>query len=640
MPAGLHQVARCRRWQPEARRVLVAMACMALASCGRGPGASHPDLTVASPAVRNDRRAAGAGFTFSATVHNAGRGNAAATTLRVYRSKDATVTASDKGVGAAAVTELPASESVDVTVELTAPSSAGTYYYGACVDAVDGESDTENNCSEAVPVIVSEPDAPAAPLPDLVLEPPEVSDAAPATGGEFTLSVRVRNAGSAPAAETAVRFYQSTDQAITPSDPEVGTDTIATLAASASHVASVDLTAPSLPGTYYYGACVSAADDQSDTANNCSASVRVTVPRPPPPAPPQIATRRSPGPDLEVEEDESHLGGSSLMVGYVRNSGDRRSPSTTVRFYRSTDSTITRSGWQVGKLDLNAIEPSQREYVGTNTETPYNPGTYYYSICVDVVAGETDTTNNCRITRQITVPPRPPPDVTVSIHSKGPYPASPAIGGRFDLPVIVKNSGRGAGWVPLRSYRSDSAEFTSPGTEVGVRTIDMPDGIGVSSTGMHLETPSSKGTYYYRVCADAVAEESDTSNNCSSPVKVEVSHSKPNLVIASLKRWVSQGKYVVMVVEVENVGSRIDEDERRLRFYRSTDATITTSDTLIGAVKESWTWPSSRFDFFTGFTSITIPDTPGTHYFGACVDVLAGELNTTDNCSWSLRFHR
>ena len=41
------------------------------------------------------------------------------------------------------------------TIRLTAPSTVGTYYYGACVDAVPGESDTANNCSSAVPVTVS-----------------------------------------------------------------------------------------------------------------------------------------------------------------------------------------------------------------------------------------------------------------------------------------------------------------------------------------------------------------------------------------------------------------------------------------------------------------------------------------------------
>ena len=37
---------------------------------------------------------------------------------------------------------------------LTAPRS-GTYYYGACVDAVSGESGTTNNCSRGVEVEVS-----------------------------------------------------------------------------------------------------------------------------------------------------------------------------------------------------------------------------------------------------------------------------------------------------------------------------------------------------------------------------------------------------------------------------------------------------------------------------------------------------
>ena len=43
------------------------------------------------------------------------------------------------------------------TIRLTAPWTAGTYYYGACVDAVAGESDTTNNCSTSVQVEVSAP---------------------------------------------------------------------------------------------------------------------------------------------------------------------------------------------------------------------------------------------------------------------------------------------------------------------------------------------------------------------------------------------------------------------------------------------------------------------------------------------------
>ena len=41
------------------------------------------------------------------------------------------------------------------TITITAPSTAGTYYYSACVDSVAGESDTTNNCLGSVSVVVS-----------------------------------------------------------------------------------------------------------------------------------------------------------------------------------------------------------------------------------------------------------------------------------------------------------------------------------------------------------------------------------------------------------------------------------------------------------------------------------------------------
>ena len=47
---------------------------------------------------------------------------------------------------------LAASGTSAESISLTAPSTAGTYYYGACVDPVAGESDTENNCSSAMSV--------------------------------------------------------------------------------------------------------------------------------------------------------------------------------------------------------------------------------------------------------------------------------------------------------------------------------------------------------------------------------------------------------------------------------------------------------------------------------------------------------
>ena len=116
-----------------------------------------PDLVIQTPSVSDSSPNAGESFTLSATVRNQGNGLSASTTLRYYRSTDATISASDTEVGTDAVGALVASGSSAQSVALTAPAAAGTYYYGACVDPVSGESDTRNNCSRAVTVTVASP---------------------------------------------------------------------------------------------------------------------------------------------------------------------------------------------------------------------------------------------------------------------------------------------------------------------------------------------------------------------------------------------------------------------------------------------------------------------------------------------------
>ena len=114
-----------------------------------------PDLVVESASVDNASVEAAAAFTLSARVRNRGDGASAATTLRYYRSTDATISTGDAEAGMDAVGRLAAGASTSESIRLTVPGAAGTYYYGACADAVTGESDSSNNCSGAVRVTVS-----------------------------------------------------------------------------------------------------------------------------------------------------------------------------------------------------------------------------------------------------------------------------------------------------------------------------------------------------------------------------------------------------------------------------------------------------------------------------------------------------
>ncbi len=115
---------------------------------------SESDLVVESVSVSDSSLDEGASFTLRATVRNRGTASSPATTLRYYRSTNATITRSDTEVGMDAVGALEASGASAESISLTAPSSDGTYYYGACVDSVTDESYRYNNCSSAVRVTV------------------------------------------------------------------------------------------------------------------------------------------------------------------------------------------------------------------------------------------------------------------------------------------------------------------------------------------------------------------------------------------------------------------------------------------------------------------------------------------------------
>ena len=126
-------------------------------------------------------------------------------------------------------------------------------------------------------VVELENAAPTGMMPDLVVGLPTVSDTILTPRQSFTLSATVRNRGSARAGATTLSYYRSTNSMISTSDTPVGTDAVSALAAGASGAESIGLTAPSSAGTYYYGACVEPVSGESDTGNNCSAGVKVTV---------------------------------------------------------------------------------------------------------------------------------------------------------------------------------------------------------------------------------------------------------------------------------------------------------------------------------------------------------------------------
>ena len=318
----------------------------------------------------------GESFTLSATVRNRGGAQAQATTLRYYRSTDAMIARSDETVGTDSVAALGALAASAESVELTAPAEMGTYYYGACADAVPEETNASNNCSGAVAVTVTEP--PRRPDLEVAATP---SDAALEPGESFTLTATVRNVGDSASAATFLRYYRSSDATITASDTELGTDAVVALAASGSSAESITLTSPSDAGTYYYGACADAVPGETNASNNCSTAVVTT----------RVQAQR---PDLTVmvlasrDSDLACLKSPETRIEVaVSNGGTGPARSTTLRYYRSSDAAASSDDEEVGAAEMPVIRPSAAWR--HSLEIPSASGAPHYYACIDAAPGET-----------------------------------------------------------------------------------------------------------------------------------------------------------------------------------------------------------------------------------------------------------
>ena len=594
---------------------------------------SPADLVVESVSVSDSTLTPGQSFTLSATVRNQGTGGADATTLRYYRSTNRTISTRDTRVGTDGVSALGASRTSAESISLTAPSSAGTYYYGACVVNVAGES-AGNNCSAGVRVRIE------AGSPDLIVESVSVSNSNLTTGESFTLNATVRNQGTGAAAATTLRYYRSTNATISTRDTEVGTDAVGALAAEGTGAESVDLTAPSTEGTYYYGACVGSVTGESNTRNNCSSGVAIVVGA----ATEDVGTGGDSGTgergyfllikSAEVSDSSLMAGQSFTLKTTVQNmlSSDFSTP-IGLYFFRSTDATLDKADAFLERTRITNLKAGATQTVSLDWTAPPYAGTYYYGACTGWWAGW-----NCSAGVRVGVEGGEDgrPDVSVQTPSVSHDRLAP--GGKFTLRVTVENVGSGpTSPTTIRPYRSDDASIDATDTELGESLpLSLPrrEAGGEWRFTWDLDVLFEAGTYYYGVCASPpVPGETNTDNNCSVgvPVIAEAGErGSPDLIVLDL--WLrdrSPSDIFVITAWIGNTGT--GAAPANVRFYRSDDETIDATDTLLD---------TSRVEqFAVGVTRpktsyyITAPTSPGTYYYGACVDPVADESDTDNNCS-------
>ena len=366
----------------------------------------------------------------------------------------------------------------------------------------------------------------AAGAPDLLFSAVSKTEVtgAPGTRIEFG-TFTIRNAGDANSEATRAQARQSSDATINTSD-RVASDPIPVdpLAPNGTDPIRLfwDVPANQPESTFYIGMCVDPVAGEMNTANNCSAAVKVTV--------------ASPQADLAVTVDfpsRADLniadGGSSNMIFRVRNAGSADAPSTSGRVQRSSDNTFPTGGVTLdGRVAIPALEAGDDRQVSyTHGEQGDAGDRYYVRMCADAVRGETNTDNNCSPVIRVGVVLGGGSDL-VLVEPANPLVIARRPGNTADLSFTIKNVGEEPSPTTLADVKLDSNN--NGRIEAGDNTISDPNNrIRVPALGPLAEfevkhtyaVPASANAgdnYDIGLCVDVVGNEIATQrgNNCTS----------------------------------------------------------------------------------------------------------------------------
>ena len=543
------------------------------------PSPNPTDLTVRSTSVSDSNLSPGGSFALRVSVGNYGGEESTATTLHYYRSDDSSISTADSEVGTEAVSALAGSSTSNHSIVLIAPSSPGTYYYGACLEVVAGESNTTNNCSSGVTVTVT--------------------TAGDSDGAATYFDLDSDNGNPRGIAHSGDRFhvvdsiddkvyaYTTTGQRVANADFDLDGDNghPEGIAHVDGKLYVVDIIDDKVYAYTATGIRDAGADFDLDPDNGESQGIthldgrfyvvdwrddKVYV---------YMKTgQRVANADFDLDGDNSyetgitHLDGRIYVVDLVDDKAyaytttgqrdaaadlDLDEDNDSARGIVSVNDDLYIVDWQLNRVfsySGSGETPSNSYDVGdtitTLPEGVWNPDvTSGGSVTVTggVVMISLDNggyieegrvlytckhADGCEINNGVVQrgkiietpvsPPSPnPTDLTVRSTSVSDSNLSP--GGSFALRVSVGNyGGEESTATTLHYYRSDDSSISTADSEVGTEAVSALAGSSTSNHSIVLIAPSSPGTYYYGACLEVVAGESNTTNNCSSGVTVTV----------------------------------------------------------------------------------------------------------------------
>ncbi|MDX1554845.1 MAG: CARDB domain-containing protein [Xanthomonadales bacterium] len=360
-------------------------------------------------------------------------------------------------------------------------------------------------------------------VPDLVIDTIDVDPTTWFLDQTTYIVGEVRNAGTGSSNATTADFYLSTDSTIDTNDLDFGDDNIVALNPGQMWFADLEPTLTPEPGTYWVGVCVRPVSGETNTANNCSAGVQVTI-----------------------QENENICAvlplscGASVATAFSANDCDDsprgRSHFAKVHTFEGlsgSDVTINAQ-WQgdgflylenpAGEVvaqndDAGSIFESQIDYnldqdgtwlVWATTFDIFDPFAYEISLdCENVPVTDLAITDIDASPRAVT----PGGDVTITATLE-------------NLGSIATES------TTLRYFLSDNNTIDTNDDELGTDPVGTLDGGAGTVDNITVSAPNTEGIYWVGACIDEVPLELTTDNNCSSAVQLSV-QSGENIAITA-----------------------------------------------------------------------------------------------------------
>ena len=532
-----------------------------------------PDLVVSTPTLSLNTLAPGQSFTLTTTVRNQGTDPAPATTLRAYVSPNTNISDVDTEVGSVSIGALASGATQTVQINVEAPVATGISYYGVCVDPASNEDNTVNNCSTGVALTV-ENRAPVATdtfSPQiLIIGTAAVLDMAryfsDPNGDVLTYTVSSSAVGT-----VAVEMSGLSDSYLKMTPVAVGTATV-TIAATdpndLSFTQTFSATVNPLPNRA--PAAVNTIPDQTLMASGESGildvstsfydldgdTLRYTVSSdntgvvsvnisgtqvtliPEAEGSASVTVTASDGELTATQmlsvtvvaaptENEAPVAVGVIPPQSLTIDGEAATVDLSAYFSDVNDDTLTYAAWpddkSVVKLQrtgtLLTITPKaagQATVTVRATDPEGLQAVQRISVSVNTIEidGEPPSEPDIEIATEV-------PDLVVESIRAGKTEMEP--GAVFRVDAVIRNQGTvPSAKAQVRFYRSTDATITPADTQM--KTADLP-AIAVDATRnkwIRLTAPNTAGVYYYGVCIEGVADESDTENNCSTAVKITV----------------------------------------------------------------------------------------------------------------------